>query len=200
MGQKADPGQVEELLLQALETERGGIRIYTAAIEAARNDDLRKEWQEYLSQTLNHESVLTGVFEELALDTEKQSPGRQVVAHIGKSLVLAIEMAMKNASPVAAELVASECVVLAETKDHHNWELIGRVAKNGGPFSKALMRAYEEVEQEEDHHLYHTAGWSRELWIDSLGLPSVLPPPEEVKDVETAIGAARAEHARERMV
>ncbi len=100
MGQKADPGQVEELLLQALETERGGIRIYTAAIEAARNDDLRKEWQEYLSQTLNHESVLTGVFEELALDTEKQSPGRQVVAHIGKSLVLAIEMAMKNASPL----------------------------------------------------------------------------------------------------
>ncbi len=38
--------------------------------------------------------------------------------------------------------------MLAETKDHHNWELIGRVAKNGGPFSKALMRAYEEVEQE----------------------------------------------------
>jgi hypothetical protein len=35
------------------------------------------------------------------------------------------------------------------------------------------------VEDEEDEHLYHSAGWSRELWIDSLGLLAELPPPEE---------------------
>lgn len=40
-------------------------------------------------------------------------------------------------------------------------------------------------------------GWARELWIESLGLPAVLPPPEEEKDVTTAIGAARAEQTRE---
>jgi hypothetical protein len=40
-------------------------------------------------------------------------------------------------------------------------------------------------------------GWARELWIQSLGMPAVLPPPEEKKKVETAIGAARAEKARE---
>jgi hypothetical protein len=56
------------------------------------------------------------------------------------------------------------------------------------------------VEDEEDHHLYHTRGWSRELWIKSLGLSAVLPPPEEVKHVETAIGASRAEQAREQML
>jgi len=55
------------------------------------------------------------------------------------------------------------------------------------------------VEDEEDEHLYHGAGWSRELWIDSLGLPAALPPPEEEKDVKTAIGAARAKAAREEM-
>jgi len=37
------------------------------------------------------------------------------------------------------------------------------------------------------------------LWIQSLGLPAVLPPPEEVKKVDTAIGAARAEQSREQM-
>ena len=31
--------------------------------------------------------------------------------------------------PEAAQLVAAECVVLAETKDHLNWELIGELAK-----------------------------------------------------------------------
>lgn len=46
---------------------------------------------------------------------------------------------------------------------------------------------------------YHTTGWSRELWMDSLDLPSVLPPPEEQKHVKTAIGASRARQARDGM-
>ncbi|WAC64267.1 hypothetical protein OVA13_05695 [Pseudoxanthomonas sp. SL93] len=192
--------QVHELLLQALETERGGIQVYTAAIKAAQNDDLKKEWKEYLDETTTHEQVLTRVFEQLEMDTEEQSPGRKVVAHQGQSLVMAIEMAMKTATPEAAQLVAAECVVLAETKDHQNWELIGKVVEAGGPLAKVLQPAYEAVEQDEDHHLYHTMGWCRELWIQSLGMPAVLPPPEEVKQVETAIGAARAEKSRDDML
>jgi hypothetical protein len=42
-------------------------------------------------------------------------------------------------------------------------------------------------------------GWARELWMDSLGLPAVLPPPEEEKKVKTAIGAARAKQSRDEM-
>ena len=45
-----DQAGVKELLLQALETERGGIKVYTTALKAAINDDLRKEWQEYLDE------------------------------------------------------------------------------------------------------------------------------------------------------
>jgi len=61
---------------------------------------------------------------------------------------------------------------------------------------KALKEAYKRVEDQEDEHLYHTTGWGRELWIESLGMRSVLPPPEEQKDVKTAIGAARARQVR----
>lgn len=197
MAKNVDNAQVTELLLQALETERGGLKVYTAAIRAAVNEDLRKEWTEYLEETRTHEAILTRVFGELGLDTEAQSPGRAVVAHQGASLVTAIEMAMANAEPAAAELVAAECVVLAETKDHQNWELIGKLAEQGGAHAKVLKAAHEAVEKDEDHHLYHTMGWCRELWIQSLGMPAVLPPPEEIKQVETAIGASRAEQARQ---
>ena len=196
-----DPDSVKELLLQALETERGGIKIYTNAIESAVNADLRKEWQGYLDETTTHEQVLLNLFAEIGLDPEEASPGRSVVAHQGRALVEAIQMARKNAKPAAAELVAGECVVLAETKDHLNWELIGKVAnESSGPHCAAMKKAYEAVEKDEDHHLYHTTGWTRELWMQSLGLPAVLPPPEEVKKVETAIGASRAEHARKEML
>ena len=110
-------------------------------------------------------------------------------------------MAMKEGDKKAAELVAAECVVLAETKDHLNWELLGEVAKKlKGKEGKAVKAAQEEVEDEEDEHLYHTMGWTRELWISSLGLPAVLPPPEEEKDVKTAIGAAQAKQSRGEML
>ena len=197
MATRTHPAQVTELLLQALETERGGIKVYTAAIRAAQDEDLKKEWHEYLDETRTHEKVLTTVFAELGLDTEARSPGRAIVAHHGASLVAAIEMAIAKADAVAAELVAAECVVLAEIKDHQNWELIGRVADQGGAQAKVLKAAFDAVEQDEDHHLYHTQGWCRELWIQSLGMPAALPPPEEERNVETAIGAARAEQARD---
>jgi len=201
MQRKFNDSQVHELLYQALETERGGIKIYTTALKAATNEDLHEEWSGYLDETRTHESVLTNVFAELGLDTEKQTPGRAVVAHIGDSLVKAIEMALRDGNAEAAQLVAGECVVLAETKDHLNWELIGHVANHAsGDVAKVLRKAFEAVEKDEDHHLYHTTGWTRELWIDSLGFPAVLPPPEEVKKVETAIGASRAEQARESML
>lgn len=86
---------------------------------------------------------------------------------------------MQTGTQEAAELVAAECVTLA---------------------AKVLKEACEEVEEEEDEHLYHTKGWCRELWIASLGMPSVLPPPEEEKHVKTAIGAEKAKNARASML
>ena len=97
--------------------------------------------------------------------------------------------------------MAAECVVEAETKDHLNWELIGEAAKKAkGEEAQTLRAAHQQVEEEEDEHLYHSAGWTRELWIQSLGMPAVLPPPEEEKEVKTAIGAARAKQARNEML
>ena len=195
-----DTAQVNELVYQALETELGGVQVYETALRCAVNDDLRKEWNSYLDETRKHVEVVTRVCEALGLDTTMETPGRKVVRHQGQSLVKAMEMALAEGDATAAELVACECVVLAETKDHSNWELIGHVGNHGkGDAAKVLKSAYEAVEQDEDHHLFHTQGWCRELWIQSLGFPAVLPPPEEVRKVETAIGASRAEQAREQM-
>jgi rubrerythrin len=193
--------QLHELLYQALETEQGGIQIYELAVRCAVNADLKKEWQEYLEQTQNHEKIVRGLFDVFGIDPDEETPGRKVVRHLGESLVKAIEMAVASGKPEAAQLVAAECVVLAETKDHQNWELLSEAAKKlEGDKAKALQDAREEVEDEEDEHLYHTMGWTRELWIESLGMPAVIPPPEEEKQVKTAIGAARAKASRKEML
>ena len=193
------PAQLRELLLQSLEHERGGVILYQTALECVINDDLRQEWEKYLEQTEKHVDVLTTACEALGLDPDEMTPGRKIVQHNGKSLAVAMKMALAANDPPAAELVACECIVLAETKDHADWELIGECAKSlEGQAGEALKRAYEEVEDEEDEHLYHTKGWCRELWLKALGLKAVLPPPEEVKDVKTAKDAAEEEQKRKK--
>jgi len=192
---------MEELLYQALETELGGVQVYATAIRCAQEDELKEEWTKYHEQTQNHVRIVKNIFEQLGLNLDKETPGRIIVRMKGQALVKAMESALEAGEPDAAQIVAAECVVDAETKDHMNWELIGMLAeKSHGDERKVLKEAHEQVEDEEDEHLYHTMGWTRELWIKSLGLPAVIPPPEEEKDVKTAIGAARAKQERSKML
>jgi rubrerythrin len=191
--------QLKELLLQSLEHERGGVLVYETALKCVVNKPLRGEFQKYLDQTREHVRILVKVFQDLELDPEEGSPGRGVVKLLGTALVDAMELALKEGKPEAAELVACECVVIAETKDHADWELIAKCAEHAsGATKKVLEAAADEVEDQEDEHLYHSKGWCRELWRKSLGLASVIPPPEERKNVRSAIGAARAEQESER--
>jgi len=192
--------QLTNLLYECLETELGGVQVYKTALLCAVNKDLKEEWEKYLEQTQNHVEIVQRVCEQLAIDPEVETAGRKVVRMIGQSLVRAMETALSEGNDGAAQIVAAECVVEAETKDHLNWELLGYAAKKmRGDEAKIIQDAVSEVEEEEDEHLYHSSGWARELWIESLGMPAVLPPPEEERDVKSAIAAARAKQDREKM-
>jgi len=191
--------QVKELILQSLEHEMGGVRIYETAVQCAQNPDLSEEFEKYLGQTRTHVEILRDVCAAMGIDPDEEAPGREVVRTVGTALVEAMQKAQGAGDPDAAEIVACEVVVLAETKDHMDWELLGKCAeKLGAKQGKALKAACDKVEDEEDEHLYHSKGWARELWLQSLGLKAVLPPPEERQHVKTAIGAARAEQASQK--
>jgi LmbE family N-acetylglucosaminyl deacetylase len=190
--------QVHELLLQSLEHERGGVKIYKAAIACAVRADLREEWTRYLGQTEGHVARLSSLCELFGLDPFVTTPGTMIVRSNGNALVQAMEQARATGKPDAAQIVAAECVVLAETKDHLDWELLGEVAKNlSGTEQQLLREAYEQIEEEEDEHLYHTQGWCRELWLESLGLDAELPPAEEKRDVSSAAEAQQAKQTRQ---
>ncbi|TMG77928.1 MAG: hypothetical protein E6H77_07300 [Betaproteobacteria bacterium] len=188
---------VKELILQSLEHEMGGVKIYETALKCAQNEDLKEEWERYHQETERHVQILQDVCSQMQLDAQEQTPGRKIVHDMGQSFVAAMQAALGAGDPAQAECVAAECVVLAEEKDHSNWQLIGEVAKKmTGAEGKALKDAYKEVEDQEDEHYYHSKGWLRELSMQALGMKAVIPPPEEKKHVKTAIGQARAEQSR----
>ena len=185
-----------ELLQQMLETELGGVKIYQTALECARNPVLREEWTKYLQQTQHHVEVMKELLGKVGVGPA-ETPGSLVVRFIGQSLVHAMNRAKGGGDPAATEIVACECVVFAETKDHQNWSLLSKCAEElEEPVASALAEACGQVEEEEDKHLYHSKGWCRELWIQSLGMAAVLPPPEETKNVKSEIQAGRAKQKR----
>jgi hypothetical protein len=196
----ADPkAGIAALLYQLLETEMGGVLVYRTALQCAIHPELREEWTKYLAETERHVVIARGVVEAAGLDPDAEIPARIVCRHQGDALVQAMIEALSTGTPEEAQITAAECVVKAETKDHMNWELVGLLAKkSSGALADTLRAAYDEVEVEEDHHLYHTQGWARELWAQGLGLPAVLPPPEETMQVESAVGAARAKRMRDK--
>jgi hypothetical protein len=189
--------ELHALLYDALETEKGGVEVYETALDCAVNDDLTKEWEKYLAQTREHVTILIDVLKKFGLNPDQETPGRNVVRLSAESLVEMMEVALSIGKPSAAQRVAAECVVLAETKDHLNWELLSAAGKSlTGAEQRTLKAAVERVEDEEDEHLYHSTGWARELHLEALGLEAELPPVEEQQDVKTESEAAAARKDR----
>src|SRR5688572_9224144 len=146
---------LKELILQSLEHERGGVKIYKAALTCAIRADLKTEWTRYLQQTESHVEALTEFCEAVGLDPFSTTPRTQVAKFTGLALVQAIEQARSTGDGAAAQIVAAECVVLAETKDHLDWELLSEVAKHlNGRGRDILTAAAERIEAQEDEHLY----------------------------------------------
>ncbi len=196
-----NPEGLRNLIYEAFETEKGGVIVYETALRCAANAELREEWEKYLEQTRRHVKVVQGMMQTLGFDPEDEVPGQKILRIKVEAMVEAMETALQGGDRNQAQIVAAECVVDAETKDHLNWELIGEIAKQAEPEqAEVLQKAFDDVEEEEDEHLYHTIGWTRELWLESMGVPAVLPPPEKRKHVESAIAAARAKKQRSKMV
>jgi len=186
-----DEAQLQELLLQTLEHEIRGIALYQRAIECALNEDLREEWESHLEQTREHVGLLRAVCAARTIDPEAPSAGREIVAQLGRLLLGAIGQAAAGDSAEAAQLVACDCVALAETKEHFNWQLLGDCARHmRGPGRDELYAAYEDAEDQEDERLYHSMGWTRELWADRLGIRTLALRPQEQRDAASELDVA----------
>jgi hypothetical protein len=88
--------QVNELLLQSLEHEIGGMQVYATALKCALNENLKEEWEAYLEQTQRHVEVMTRTCMAVGLDPTESSPGREIVRKLGQSLVAAMEEALQK--------------------------------------------------------------------------------------------------------
>ena len=175
-----DSHQLDELVLQMLETELASAQVYRAAMACATHPDLKKEWQRHLKDTEARLGQARSLCDALGLHPDAPTPARAVLRQLGDGLVQAMELAQRTTDAHTAQRVACDCVLQAETRRHGLWELLGCVAKVAtGDVGQTLKAAHKTAEKAEHHHRHPTRSWQRELALQAVGLPAVVPPPSE---------------------
>src|SRR3984957_14504310 len=157
-----------EVLSEFLAVETGGQKLYEKALGLDSDSEVRSKFHEFHRQTIKHQKVLTDVINKLGGNTRTQSPGAKVATEKAQALLRSMDG--NGLSKDQTELNAIENIVLAETKDHADWELMGKIARqsNDDRLREVLGAAASEVEQEEDEHLNWTRKKLGELQMEVL--------------------------------
>ena len=157
-----------DVLSEFLAVEMGGQKLYEKALGLVSDSEVRSKFREFHRQTLKHQLVLADVILRLGGNSRAQSPTAKVATEKAQALLKSMDAA--GLSKDQAELNAIENIVLAETKDHADWELIGKIARQSTDdrLREVLGAAASEVEQEEDEHLNWTRKKLGELQMEAL--------------------------------
>jgi rubrerythrin len=157
-----------DLLSEFLAVEQGGQKLYEKALDLVFDSEVKTRFREFLKQTMTHQKVLTEIISKLGGNPNSQSHTAKIATQKAEALLRT--MGDPGLSRDQNQLNAMENIVLAETKDHADWELLGKIARqttdNG--LREVLSPAAKTVEQEEDEHLNWTRKKLGELQMAAL--------------------------------
>jgi rubrerythrin len=158
-----------ERLSEFLAVEKGGVKLYEAAIEQVRNPDVLNRFREFYQQTRRHVEILTRVITSLGGDPMHISARARVAEEKAQALLKTMTVS-DGMRPEEAEINAIENIVIAETKDHADWQLLSHIARRSSDsrIREILKPAVDEVEPEEDQHLSWTNEQMAQMSLTSL--------------------------------
>jgi len=166
---------IRNFLSEMLAVEKGGVKLYEKALGELEHSELEDKLSEFLRQTHRHAELCTSMLEAVGGDRNYQSPGAKAADHKAEGLI---------STQVPAEILDLnniENLVLAETKDHWNWEMLASIApKIGDPeLKRAAMKAVSEVRRQEKTHV----DWN-EKTLSRLAMESAMRPAAEDSESE----------------
>jgi hypothetical protein len=129
--------------------EQGGVQLYEKALEELQHEMHRTQLEKFLDQTRRHVELCDEMMEAADADQSYGSPGAEAAERKARGLI---------STEVPEELVDLnnfENLVLAETKDHWNWETLSAVAGEVSEVNlkRVVSRAVREVQKQEVDHL-----------------------------------------------
>jgi rubrerythrin len=153
---------VADLLSSFLVHEQCGYHLYRTVSALTKNPMLSSKYQEFGAQTENHIGILEQLITDLGGTPGYVSPAARMTEAMNTKMMEAVTLISGSADENTVEQVMLEAVVLAETKDHANWRLLGQLAEkmSDGGAKNAFLAAVGQVEDQEDEHLQ----WASSTW------------------------------------
>lgn len=146
-------------LSEFLMVEQGGLQLYRVAASRCTDPLLRDQYLTYAQETLQHRELLVRLIEQLGGDPSYVSPTARLAQAKGARL-LELSFLIDGLSQAELEAGDLENLLLAETKDHADWQLLSQLAPHveDPNMQRAFRAVVDEVEAQEDAHL----DWARQ--------------------------------------
>ena len=179
-----DAALLADLLSACLTHERCGVHLYRSVAGRTTVDEFRQRYEEFGAETLDHVRILEELIVASGGDPHYVSPSARASEKAGAGLVESTWAIAGSVDPLTAELAMLEAVLLAEAKDHGNWELLDMLADQmaAGDVRSQLEAAVATVlAQEQEHHGWAAFARTRLLYTGITGLEPPVPDEDEVR-------------------
>lgn len=169
-GSSVNPQWLTDFLSEMLTVEMGGVKLYEKALNELEHPEYEDELNEFLRQTERHVELCTEMLNAAGGDSDYKSPGAQAAEHKAEGLISA------GVPPEISDLNNIENLVLAETKDHWDWEMLASVAPRIGDaeLKRMATKAVSEVRKQEKMHL----DWNEQT-LSKLAMESAMHTPAD---------------------
>jgi rubrerythrin len=140
---------------EMLAVEHGGVELYEKALEELTHDDLRSKLEQFHEQTQRHVELCEEMLHAAGGNEDEMSPAAEAAEHKAQGLLSTdVPDQLKDINNI-------ENLLLAETKDHWNWEMLGSLMEKieERELKKLVGRAVREVRKQENDHL----SWNQKM-------------------------------------
>jgi rubrerythrin len=143
---------LQNFFSEMLAVERGGVQLYEKALEELDHEELRSKLEQYHEQTQRHVELCEEMLNAAGGDEDSIAPAAEAAEHKAQGLLTA------EVPEELMDINNLENLVLAETKDHWNWEMLGSVMDQieARELKRTVSRAVREVRKQENDHLTWT--------------------------------------------
>ena len=155
-----DPAFMADLFSACVAHERCGAHLYQSVAGRTTDPELRRNYEQFGGETREHIDKLERIIVEAGGDPMYVSPAARATERAAGGILESTYLLSGSVDAATAEVVMLEAVMLAEAKDHSNWELLAQLAvgMTGSPLAELMQSTTQEVlAQEEEHY-----GWARD--------------------------------------
>ncbi len=178
------PDWLKDFLSEMLAVEKGGVKLYQKALSELQHSELEEKLTVFLHQTERHVELCADMLTAAGGDSEYRSPGARAADHKANGLI-------STKVPLRVmELNNIENLVLAETKDHWNWETLASVitAIADPELKRLAKKATAEVRRQEKSHL----NWNEQT-LTKLAMNAAMQRSPSEGEESTASGSDRVQ-------